>query len=246
MAVTAAALPGAVPRRPEARLLVVEDEPDIRELLGSSLRYAGFDVAAASTGAQAVDAARRCRPDLVVLDVMLPDLDGFEVVRRLRSGGDRVPVLFLTARGAVDDLVRGLTLGADDYVAKPFSFEELLARIRAVLRRFRDGGCPVPVRLAVGGIELDEETHEVWRQGLPVALSPTEFALLRYLMTNVGRVLSKAQILDHVWRYDFGGDSGIVEKYVSALRRKVDIADPPLIHTIRGVGYALRRPPDAR
>jgi two-component system OmpR family response regulator len=228
-------------RRPEARLLVVEDDPNILELLSASLRLAGFEVTTAADGFQALRAAQRHRPDLVVLDVMLPDLDGFDVARRLRSGDTRTPVLFLTARDATEDKVRGLTLGGDDYVTKPFSLEEVIARIRAVLRRAR-GAVPAPTRLRVADLELDEDSHEVWRAGSPVQLSPTEFKLLRYLMSNTGRVLSKAQILDHVWNYDFGGDSGIVESYVSYLRRKVDTAEPRLIHTIRGVGYVVRLP----
>jgi two-component system OmpR family response regulator len=229
-------------QRPEARLLVVEDEPDILELLSASLRFAGFEVTGATGGFQALRAAERQRPDLVVLDVMLPDLDGFEVARRLRSGGMRMPVLFLTARDATEDKVTGLTLGGDDYVTKPFSLEEVIARIRAVLRRTRDGVTAPADRLRVADLELDEESHEVWRGGRRVALSPTEFKLLRYLMHNAGRVLSKAQILDHVWNYDFRGDSGIVESYVSYLRRKIDTAEPRLLHTIRSVGYVLRLP----
>ncbi|HEY2957855.1 MAG TPA: response regulator transcription factor [Actinomycetota bacterium] len=228
-------------RRPEARLLVVEDDPNIMELLSASLRLAGFEVATAADGLQALRAAERHRPDLVVLDVMLPDLDGFDVARRLRSGEGRTPVLFLTARDTTEDKVRGLTLGGDDYVTKPFSLEEVVARIRAVLRRSR-GTEPAPARLRVADLELDEDSHQVWRAGSAVQLSPTEFKLLRYLMGNTGRVLSKAQILDHVWNYDFGGDSGIVESYVSYLRRKVDTGEPRLIHTIRGVGYVLRQP----
>jgi two-component system OmpR family response regulator len=229
-------------QRPEARLLVVEDEPDILELLSASLRFAGFEVTGATGGFQALRAAERQRPDLVVLDVMLPDLDGFEVARRLRSGGTRTPVLFLTARDATEDKVTGLTLGGDDYVTKPFSLEAVIARIRAVLRRTRDGVTAPADRLRVADLELDEESHEVWRGGRRVPLSPTEFKLLRYLMHNAGRVLSKAQILDHVWNYDFRGDSGIVESYVSYLRRKIDTAEPRLLHTIRSVGYVLRLP----
>ncbi|HET8683512.1 MAG TPA: response regulator transcription factor, partial [Micromonosporaceae bacterium] len=190
---------------PEARLLVVEDDPNILELLSATLRFAGFDVATATSGTQAVAMARTGRPDLVVLDVMLPDLDGFEVVRRLRGGGARTPVVFLTARDGTDDKIRGLTLGGDDYVTKPFSLEELTARIRAVLRRTA-AGPEAPPRLEFADLALDEETHEVWRGGAAVPLSPTEFKLLRYLMLNAGRVLSKAQILDHVWQYDFRGD----------------------------------------
>jgi two-component system OmpR family response regulator len=224
----------------EARLLVVEDDPNILELLSASLRFAGFEVTTVTNGSEAVDVARDVRPDLVVLDVMLPDLDGFEVIRRLREGGRRTPVVFLTARDATDDKIRGLTLGGDDYVTKPFSLEELTARIRAVLRR--TAGEPTPSKLTFADLELDEETHEVHRGGQRVQLSPTEFKLLRYLMLNANRVLSKAQILDHVWNYDFRGDDNIVESYISYLRRKVDTADPRLIHTLRGVGYVLRKP----
>jgi len=228
-----------------ARLLVVDDEPDIVELLSASLRYAGFEVTGATSGRQALDEARRFRPDLVVLDVMMPDLDGFEVVRRLRGDGARVPVLFLTARDATEDKIKGLTLGGDDYVTKPFSLAEVIARIQAVLRRVTEsrGGEPEDsARLVFADIELDEDTHEVWKAGNPVSLSPTEFKLLRYFLANAGRVLSKAQILDHVWHYDFGGDAGVVESYVSYLRRKVDTTEPRLIHTLRGVGYVLRQP----
>jgi len=224
-----------------ARLLVVEDDPNILELLSASLRFAGFTVATASNGADAVSAARADRPDLMVLDVMLPDLDGFEVIRRLRDNGVRTPVVFLTARDGTEDKVRGLTLGGDDYVTKPFSLEELTARIRAVLRR-TIGEQEDTSRLTFADLELNEETHEVRRSGERVLLSPTEFKLLRYLMRNAGRVLSKAQILDHVWQYDFRGDDGIVESYISYLRRKVDHTEPRLIHTLRGVGYVLRLP----
>jgi two-component system OmpR family response regulator len=224
----------------EARLLVVEDDPNILELLSASLRFAGFDVTTATNGGAAVNAAKDRRPDLVVLDVMLPDLDGFEVIRMLREGGTRTPVVFLTARDATDDKIRGLTLGGDDYVTKPFSLEELTARIRAVLRR--TAGEQNSPRLAFADLELDEETHEVYRAGRRVQLSPTEFKLLRYLMLNANRVLSKAQILDHVWNYDFRGDDNIVESYISYLRRKIDNTPPRLIHTLRGVGYVLRKP----
>jgi two-component system, OmpR family, response regulator len=235
--------PSSDGRKPhDARLLVVEDEPNILELLAASLRYAGFEVITASAGTEAVQAAGRHRPDLIVLDVMLPDMDGFDVIRRLRGGGTRIPVVFLTARDAMEDKVRGLTLGGDDYVTKPFSLEEVIARIRAVLRRTRgDAAEPTP-RLKFADLELDEDSHEVWRAGKPVQLSPTEFKLLRYFMGNANRVLSKMQILDHVWDYDFRGDTGIVESYVSVLRRKVDSSGPRLIHTLRGVGYVLRLP----
>jgi two-component system OmpR family response regulator len=227
----------------EARLLIVDDEPNIRELLSASLRYAGFEVLTAADGREAVQIAERCRPDLVVLDVMLPDMDGFDVIRRLRSGSRPLPVVFLTARDGTGDKVTGLTLGGDDYVTKPFSLEEVLARIRAVLRRTRGEGGQAG-RLQVADLELDEDSHEVRRAGEPVHLSPTEFRLLHFLMSNVGRVLSKPQILDHVWEYDFGGDSNVVESYVSYLRRKVDQTEPRLIHTLRGVGYMLRAPRD--
>jgi two-component system, OmpR family, response regulator len=235
-------LPPTNGRTPEARLLVVDDEPNIIDLLSTSLRFAGFEVVTAMTGGEAVKAADQYRPDLVLLDVMLPDVDGFVVLRRLREGRDHLPVLFLTARDANDDKVTGLTLGGDDYVTKPFSLEEVVARIRAVLRRSGAGADERPLRLTVADLELDEESHEVWRGGEEVQLSPTEFNLLRYLMVNAGRVLSKAQILDHVWSYDFDGDANIVESYVSYLRRKLDAVGEPLIHTVRGVGYVLRPP----
>lgn len=224
----------------EARLLVVEDDPNILELLSASLQFAGFEVSTARTGSEGVTAALKAQPDLVVLDVMLPDLDGFEVLKLMRTEGGRFPVVFLTARDTTDDKIRGLTLGGDDYVTKPFSLEELTARIRAVLRR--TAGDQSPPRLTFADLELDEESHEVYRDGKRVSLSPTEFKLLRYLMLNANRVLSKAQILDHVWNYDFRGDDNIVESYISYLRRKVDTVEPRLIHTLRGVGYVLRKP----
>lgn len=223
---------------PSARVLVVDDEPSIRELVTTVLRYEGFDVAAAETGRQALSEVERFRPHLVVLDVMLPDLDGFEVQRRLVEAGRRTPVVFLTARDAVEDRVRGLTIGGDDYLTKPFSLDELVARIRSVLRRTSEAGGTGP--LVVDDLELDETSHEVTRAGEPIELTPTEFKLLRFLMRNPRRVLSKAQILDHVWEYDFGGDGNIVETYISYLRRKVDQGRPKLIHTIRGVGYSIR------
>jgi len=229
---------------PEARLLVVDDEPNILELLATSLRFAGFEVATATNGRDALTEARRLRPDLVVLDVMMPDMDGFAVVRRMRGEGTMSPVLFLTARDATEDKVTGLTVGGDDYVTKPFSLEEIVARIRAVLRRTSGRGAPGAdqARLTFADIELDDDTHEVWKDGTLVALSPTEFKLLRYFMQNAGRVLSKSQILDHVWHYDFGGEANVVESYVSYLRRKVDTTEPRLLHTLRGVGYVLRMP----
>jgi two-component system OmpR family response regulator len=226
----------------EARLLVVDDEPNIVELLSASLRYAGFEVATARNGNEALTVARDFRPDLVVLDVMMPGLDGFGVVRRLRSTGDRLPVLFLTARDATEDKITGLTLGGDDYVTKPFSLEEVLARIRAILRRNGVASSAESARLVFADVELDDDTHEVWKAGEVVPLSPTEFKLLRYFLQNAGRVLSKAQILDHVWHYDFGGDANVVESYVSYLRRKVDTTEPRLLHTLRGVGYTMRLP----
>ncbi len=228
---------------PEARLLVVDDEPNIRELLSASLRYAGFEVETAADGQQALALAETYRPDLLVLDVMMPGLDGFGVVRRMRQSGRRTPVVFLTARDAAEDKISGLTLGGDDYVTKPFSLDEVLARIRAVLRRTAGAQQPAgSPRLTFADIELDEESHEVIKAGELISLSPTEFKLLRYLMANAGRVLSKAQILDHVWNYDFNGDANVVESYISYLRRKVDTTEPRLLHTIRGVGYTLRLP----
>ena len=232
-------------KTPEARLLVVDDEPSIRELLTASLRFAGFEVLPAADGAEALKLAEQHRPDLVVLDIMLPDLDGFTVTRKLRERGRDVPVVFLTARDETSDKVTGLTVGGDDYVTKPFSLEEVVARIRAVLRRTGVGGAPDTGRLVFHDLELDEDSHEVRRGGKLVDLSPTEFKLLRYLMLNPNRVLSKAQILDHVWDYDFGGDGGVVETYIGYLRRKLDTSPPRLIQTIRGVGYTLRAPRQA-
>jgi two-component system OmpR family response regulator len=233
-------------RPAEARLLVVDDEPNIVELLAASLRFSGFDVDTAQSGREALDLVAKTRPDLIVLDVMMPGLDGFSVVKQLRGNGVHTPVVFLTARDATEDRVAGLTLGGDDYVTKPFSLEEVVARIRAVLRR--TGGPhagPTSTTLALGDVELNDETHEVWKAGKPVSLSPTEFQLLRYFLANTNRVLSKAQILDHVWAYDFGGDANVVESYVSYLRRKIDTTEPRLLHTIRGVGYVMRVPRDA-
>ncbi len=233
-------------RPPEARLLVVDDEPNILELLATSLRFAGFEVHTATNGTQAVALSAGLDPDLIVLDVMMPGLDGFEVVRRIRADGQLAPVLFLTARDAVEDRIAGLTLGADDYVTKPFSLGELVARIRAVLRRAGMTPHPESEPLVFADIELDEDAHEVRKAGEVVDLSPTEFKLLRYLMANPGRVLSKAQILDHVWHYDFGGEATVVESYISYLRRKVDTTQPRLLHTVRGVGYVLRLPRGSR
>jgi two-component system, OmpR family, response regulator len=233
-------LPPANDRPPEARLLVVDDEPNIVELLATSLRFMGFEVVTATNGNDAVAAAVEHRPDLVLLDVMLPDVDGFVVLRRLRDAYRPVPVVFLTARDAGDDKVAGLTLGGDDYVTKPFSLEEVVARIRAVLRRA--GHEASEGLLVVGDVELDDTSHEVRRAGRPVELSPTEFNLLRYLMRNAGRVVSKTQIVDVVWGYDFDGDPNIVETYISYLRRKLDDGHESPIHTVRGVGYVLRAP----
>ena len=226
---------------PDARVLVVDDESYITDLVATALRYEGFEVESAADGRTALAKVESFRPDLLVLDVMLPDVDGFQVQERLVDRGRRVPVLFLTARDATEDKVRGLTIGGDDYVTKPFSLEELVARIRAILRRV--GGAPEGTgRLRFEDLEMDEDTHEVWRAGRAVELTPTEFNLLRLLMMNPRRVLSKAQILDHVWNYDFGGDASIVETYISYLRRKLDTVEPHLIHTVRGVGYVLRVP----
>jgi two-component system OmpR family response regulator len=219
-------------------LLLVDDEENLRSMLDAALRHMGFDVHPVATGREALEAVPKVRPDLIVLDVMLPDLDGFEVCRRLRNDGSRVPVLFLTARDATEDKVRGLTLGGDDYLVKPFSLEELVARAQAVLRRSGFAQADTVLRLA--GLEMDDDAHRVTRAGVEVALSPTEYNLLRFLLLNQGRVMSKAQILDHVWQYDFGGDGGVVETYIGYLRRKVDNVEPRLIHTIRGVGYTLR------
>ena len=229
---------------PEAKLLVVDDEPNIRELLSTSLRFAGFEVVSAANGRDALAAADTHAPDLAVLDVMLPDMDGFTVTRKLRASGKHFPVLFLTAKDDTEDKVTGLTVGGDDYVTKPFSLDEVVARIRAVLRRTGVVADTGSGRLVFHDLEMDEDSHEVRRDGKLVELSPTEFKLLRYLMLNPNRVLSKAQILDHVWAYDFNGEAGIVESYISYLRRKVDVVDPPLIHTKRGVGYVLRLPPE--
>jgi two-component system, OmpR family, response regulator len=223
------------------RVLVVDDELNITDLVATALRYEGFEVATAATGRAALDGVEKVRPDLVVLDIMLPDIDGFEIARRLRQDGRRVPILFLTAKDATEDKVRGLTLGGDDYVTKPFSLEELVARVRAVLRRTGDGAT-AGARLKFADLELDEETHEVFRGSTPIDLTPTEFKLLRYFLLNPRRVLSKSQILDYVWEYDFGGDANVVETYVSYLRKKIDTLGAPLIHTLRGVGYSLRMP----
>jgi two-component system, OmpR family, response regulator len=231
-------------RRPDGdpvRILVVDDEPTLTDLLTMALRYEGCEVRSAATGNSAVRTAREFQPDAVVLDVMLPDLDGLEVLRRLRGHSPDVPVLFLTARDAVEDRIAGLTAGGDDYVTKPFSLEEVVARLRALLRR---AGLAAAARedavLTVGDLSLDEDSHEVRRAGQLITLTATEFELLRYLMRNPRRVLSKAQILDRVWNYDFGGQANVVELYISYLRKKIDAGRPPMIHTLRGAGYVLK------
>jgi two-component system OmpR family response regulator len=226
------------------RILVVDDEPSITDLLAMALRYEGMDVAVSNLGRQALDAMTTFRPHLVVLDVMLPDLSGFDVLERMgrdRIGG-RLPVLFLTARDTLDDKLRGFTLGGDDYMTKPFSVEELIVRVRAILRRVHGEGDDG--RMAVSDLSLNEESHEVYRGPVAIELTPTEFKLLHYLMLNAGRVVSKSQILDRVWNYDFDGNANVVEIYISYLRKKIDSLGPRLIHTIRGVGYCLRPSPE--
>ena len=222
------------------RVLVVDDEENVAHLVSSALRFDGFETLTADSGSRALAAVAEHEPDLVVLDVMLGDLDGVEVLRRLRSGGSDVPVVFLTARDAGEHRVEGLRAGADDYVVKPFSVEELLARVHAVLRRTSPPDKPPTSLLKVADLELDEDSHEVRRAGNDVQLTPTEFELLRYLMRNPRRVLSKAQILDRVWNYDFGGQANVVELYISYLRKKIDAGRTPMIHTMRGAGYVLK------
>jgi two-component system OmpR family response regulator len=225
------------------RVLVVDDEASITDLVATVLRYEGFEVEVAGNGWDALRKAQSFEPELVILDLMLPDHDGFEVHHRLRDRGVLAPVIFLTARDATEDKVRGLTIGGDDYVTKPFSLEELVARIRAVLRRSGGGARDrAPSRLRFEDLEMDEDSHEVRRADRVIDLRPTEYNLLRFLLLNPRRVLSKQQILDHVWHYDFGGESNVVETYISYLRKKVDAVDPPLIHTVRGVGYVLKLP----
>jgi two-component system, OmpR family, response regulator len=226
----------------EPRVLVVDDEEHITELVAMGLGYNGFDVERVSTGRGALDAIDKRRPDLIVLDVMLPDLDGFELARRLRQSegaGTRVPVIFLTAKDTTQDKVQGLRLGSDDYVTKPFSIEELVERVKAVLRRASGAG-PGEHKLSFADLELDEDTREVWRDGRLVELTPTEYKLLHYLLSNARRVLTRDQILEHVWDYTFAGNASVLETYISYLRHKVDADAPPLIHTVRGVGYTLR------
>jgi two-component system OmpR family response regulator len=223
------------------RILVVDDEPNIVDVVTMALRFQGFTIETAGTGAEALSKVASFRPHLIVLDVMLPDMEGFDVAQRLGAQRARVPIIFLTARDATDDKIRGLTLGGDDYVTKPFSLEELVARIRSILRR---SGLAEPEssRLTFEDLELDEDAHEVMRAGNNVELTATEYRLLRYLMLNPRRVLTRSQLLEHVWEYDFGGDARVLETYVSYLRKKLDVHGPPLIHTVRGVGYALRQP----
>ena len=224
-----------------ATVLVVDDEENINYLVASALQLAGLRTVRAGTGQQALDLALAQAPDAIVLDVMLPDLDGFEVLRRLRDAGCASPVLFLTARTSTADRVRGLTAGGDDYIVKPFALEELVARVQLALRRV--GGAPTRhARLQVHDLVLDTEAHRVWRGTAEAQLTATEFSLLRLLLVNAGRVVTRAQILDHVWQYDFAGESAIIESFISTLRRKVDAQQPKLIHTVRGIGYSIREP----
>ncbi|HEY3545901.1 MAG TPA: response regulator transcription factor [Propionicimonas sp.] len=222
------------------RVLTVDDETSLTELLSMALRYEGWEVSTAASGLAAVKTAREVRPDAIVLDMMLPDFDGLEVMRRIRTEQPDVPVIFLTARDALDDRIGGLTAGGDDYVTKPFSLEELVARLRALLRRSGATTLRNESQLVVGDLTLDEDSHEVARAGEIISLTATEFELLRYLMRNPRRVLSKAQILDRVWNYDFGGQANVVELYISYLRKKIDAGRPPMIHTMRGAGYVLK------
>jgi len=222
------------------RVLVVDDEVNIAELISMALRYEGWDISTAHNGTKAVRLAKEQKPDAIVLDVMLPDVDGFEVLRRIRTNQPDVPVLFLTARDAVEDRVAGLTAGGDDYVTKPFSIEELVARLRGLMRRAGARRAEASNVLTVGDLELDEDSHEVRRAGDEIVLTATEFELLRFLMRNPRRVMSKAQILDRVWNYDFGGQANVVELYISYLRKKIDHDRAPMIHTMRGAGYVLK------
>jgi two-component system OmpR family response regulator len=227
-----------------ARILVVDDEPNIAELLSAALRFEGYDVVVAGTGAEALDMVRTYRPNLVMLDVMLPDVDGNEVCRRLRQQGEQVPIVFLTARDTTEDKVQGLGMG-DDYVTKPFSIEELMARVGAILRRAREVVAADSSILTFADVTMHIDTHEVWRRERSIELTATEFNLLRYLLENARRVMSKSEILDNVWGYGFHGDPNIVETYISYLRKKIDENESPLIHTIRRVGYTLRLPRDS-
>ncbi len=224
------------------RVLVVDDEESITELVAMALRYEGFTVSTAAAGYPALSQLEQFRPDLIVLDVMLPDVDGFSVAERIRRERREVPVLFLTAKDATEDKVRGLTIGGDDYVTKPFSVAELIARVHAILRR--TGKDEASKKIVLADLEMDDDAHEVRRAGELVDLTATEYRLLRYLLVNARRVLTRAQLLDHVWSYDFGGDAGVLETYISYLRKKIDFVEPHLIHTVRGVGYVLRPPRD--
>jgi two-component system OmpR family response regulator len=223
------------------RVLVVDDEPNILDVISMALRYESFEVATAANGRDALASVREFRPHVILLDIMLPDMEGFEVARRLGADRAGIPIIFLTARDTTEDKVRGLTMGGDDYVTKPFSLEELVARIRAILRRtgIENGHAS---NLTFDDLELDDDTREVTRDGKHIDLTDTEYRLLRYLMSNPRRVLTRAQILDHVWNYDFGGDARVLETYISYLRKKIDAEGPALIHTVRGVGYSLRLP----
>jgi two-component system, OmpR family, response regulator len=237
---TTARTPLTRPDGSPLRALVVDDEPMLADLLSMALRYDGWEVRAAATGIAAVRAAREFAPDVVLLDVMLPDIDGLEVLHRLRGTDPDVPVLFLTARDAVEDRIAGITAGGDDYVTKPFSLEEVVARLRGLVRRRGVLAAASDSSLVVGDLVLDEDSHEVRRGDDLIELTATEFELLRYLMRNPKRVLSKAQILDRVWNYDFGGQANIVELYISYLRKKIDAGRTPMIHTVRGAGYVLK------
>ncbi|MCM3695282.1 response regulator transcription factor [Microbacterium oleivorans] len=222
------------------RVLVVDDEANLSDLLRMALQNEGWDARTASNGQEALTLVREFAPDLVVLDIMMPGIDGMEVLRRLRSAGNDVPVLFLTAKDAVEDRIAGISAGGDDYLTKPFNLEEVVVRLRAMARRHVAAAAAVETRLRVGDLTLDEETYEVERGGIPIKLTAKEFELLRYLMQNPRRVLSRAQILDQVWSYDFGGTSSVVEIYISYLRKKIDTLGEPLIHTVRGVGYTIK------
>lgn len=241
-----------MPKSNEATIVVVDDEPAIRDLLATSLKFSGFAVEMAATGSQAIETIEKIKPDLIVLDVMLPDIDGFTVTRRIRQEGINAPILFLTARDDSQDKIMGLSVGGDDYVTKPFSLEEVVARIRAILRRTKEDETETPV-IRVADLEINTDSHDVTRGGQLIDLSPTQYKLLRYLMENEGRVVSKSQILNRVWEYDWGGDAAIVETYISSLRKKIDSikitgsdgkkhSAEPLIQTKRGIGYVIRSP----
>lgn len=241
-----------MPKSNEATIVVVDDEPAIRDLLATSLKFSGFAVEMAATGSQAIETIEKIKPDLIVLDVMLPDIDGFTVTRRIRQEGINAPILFLTARDDSQDKIMGLSVGGDDYVTKPFSLEEVVARIRAILRRTKEDETETPV-IRVADLEINTDSHDLTRGGQLIDLSPTQYKLLRYLMENEGRVVSKSQILNRVWEYDWGGDAAIVETYISSLRKKIDgikitgsdgkkHSAEPLIQTKRGIGYVIRSP----